>query len=86
MPLKSRQYAFYALAKIAEIGDPQARYVRSCGLFQKLLDRLRGEGPELFDGGYFTAGTVLQYIAEEEHIPSILRLLYVSRFHKPVHC
>lgn len=81
VPLKPRQYALYALAKIAEVGDAQASYVRSCGLFQKLLDRLQGEGPELFDGTYFTAGTLLQFIAEVEHIPSILELLYVSRFH-----
>jgi hypothetical protein len=85
VPLKSRQYALYTLAKIAEVDDTQAGHVRSCELFQKLLDRLQGEGPELFDGGYFTAGTVLQFIAEEEHIPSILELLYVSRFHEPAH-
>lgn len=78
MDLKPRQHALYSLAKLVEANDAQAGYVRSCGLFGKLLDHLWGQGPELyFEREYFTAGKILEHIAEEEHIASILELLYV---------
>lgn len=74
--VRPRQYALYTIARLLEANDTQAEYIRSCDLFPKLLDRIKGEGPELYDGGAFSAGAILQQLARENDIPSILDLLY----------
>lgn len=73
--LKSRQYALNTIGALVEAQKLQASHVRSSGIMPQLLDLIKGRGQELFDNyGNFSAGAILQGLAQQDDIPTILEL------------